>query len=82
MSTDRQRQTDKVRVAIIGVAIGIVASLTVGHALGAILFGVSPRDPIVLIVIGTATLAAAAVASVVPARAAVRMDVVRALRDL
>jgi predicted permease len=70
------------RVAIIGVAIGIVASLTVGHALGAILFGVSPRDPIVLIVIGTATLAAAAVASVVPARAAVRMDVVRALRDL
>jgi predicted permease len=70
------------RVAAIGIAIGVLSSLTIGHALGAILFGVSPRDPIVLTAIGSLMLCAAAVASFLPARAAVAIDVVRVLRDL
>jgi predicted permease len=70
------------RLAVMGVAIGLVASLTVGHALGAMLFGVSPRDPIVLASIGLVLLCTAIVASFLPARSAVRIDPVGALRDL
>jgi len=71
-----------VRSAALGVAIGLLASITVGHALGAMLFGVSPRDPIVLAGIGAVLLVAAVVASALPARSAMRIDPVRVLRDL
>jgi predicted permease len=68
------------RLAWMGVALGLVLALAVTGALGSILYGVAPRDPLVLGgVIALVTLVAAA-ASLIPARRATRLDPVRTLR--
>jgi ABC-type antimicrobial peptide transport system permease subunit len=63
-----------------GVAIGLPAAFIAGRFLQARLFGVAPYDPLV-IAAGLALLAcSAAVAALLPAARAARMDPVRALR--
>ncbi len=68
------------RVAALGVALGALLALAAGKALASLLYGVSPYDPLVLVAAATVLLAAAAVASWVPARRATRVDPVVALR--
>jgi predicted permease len=69
------------RLAGIGGAIGLVLAFAATSTLRAILFGVEPRDPIVFgsVIVVVATIVG--VASVVPARRAVGVDPVRALRE-
>jgi ABC-type antimicrobial peptide transport system permease subunit len=63
-----------------GLAAGIAIAAVAAPALSSLLFGVTPRDGTSL-AIGLATLAGAAlVANIVPARAAVRIDPLIALR--
>jgi predicted permease len=65
----------------LSVTLGIGLSLMVGQALAAILFQVSPADPVAL---GTATMvltAATLAACIVPARRAMRVDPITSLRD-
>ena len=63
-----------------GIAIGLPAAFLAGRALQARLFGVSPYDSLVISV-GLALLAgSAAIAALLPAGRAARMDPVRALR--
>ena len=67
-------------VTLVGVAIGMMAALLAGKAIAALLYGVSPHDPLVL---GTATLvllSVAALASYLPARRATKVDPMVALR--
>jgi predicted permease len=64
----------------IGVAVGLPAALATGRLLQSTLFGVGPRDPLVLGA-GLAVLTmATATAALLPARRAAGMDPVRALR--
>jgi predicted permease len=70
------------RLSALGVAIGVVVALTIGRALSTIVFGVSPRDPVILALTGAVLLAVAAIASAVPAWRATQIDPMRVLRDL
>src|SRR5947207_8130020 len=67
-------------VTLVGVAIGTMVALLAGKAIAALLYGVSPHDPLVL---GSATLvllSVAALASYLPARRATNVDPMVALR--
>ena len=69
-----------VRVAAIGAALGALVGIVVGRVLSSLLFGVSPRDPLVLFVALLVPIVVAAVASYLPARRASRVDPMVALR--
>ena len=66
--------------ASIGVAIGLAAALPTTRALESLLFGITPTDPLTLAVALTAVLAAAAIASAVPATRAAKLDPTTSLR--
>jgi putative ABC transport system permease protein len=65
---------------VIGVAVGTLSALGGGHALASLLFGVSPNDPQILSTTVLAFLAVAALASYLPARRALLVDPLEALR--
>ncbi len=64
-----------------GVLIGFVASLLVGRALGRMLYGLSPADPVSIAAAAVALVAVALVACYLPARWASRVDPLVALRE-
>jgi putative ABC transport system permease protein len=67
-------------IAAVGVAAGLGASLWLTQALQRYLYGVTPHDAITFGAVAVVLLAVAALASVVPARRAARVDPVRVLR--
>ena len=66
--------------AVIGLALGIAISLAVSRVLKAILFGLSPTDPLTFGIVPAVLLAAAILGCAVPARRALRVDPAIALR--
>ena len=68
------------RLAGIGLSIGLVGALALTRVLKTLLFGVSPTDPIVFGAIVSLLAAVAALASFLPARRAARIDPIVALR--
>lgn len=68
------------RLALVGVAIGTLASLGVGRVLSSMLYGVSPFDPIAYGVAAGLLLLVAAIANFAPAYTAARIDPLKALR--
>jgi putative ABC transport system permease protein len=68
-------------VALAGVAVGVAAALAGGRAIEALLFGVSPRDPVVFLATTLTLLLVALIACWVPARRAARLSPVDALRS-
>ena len=64
----------------IGLAVGLMASLALSNVLAAQLYGVAPRDPLVLGAVAVVLLATGALASAVPALRATRVAPVEALR--
>ncbi len=69
-----------IRVVLVGVAAGLVGSLAATRLLAGMLFGVSPLDPVTFAAVVAVLLAAAVLASFVPARRATRVDPMVALR--
>jgi len=69
-----------VRIAALGAGIGALAALVGGRVLSSLLYGVSSRDPLVLLGAALIPLVVAAAASYVPARRAAKVDPVVALR--
>jgi putative ABC transport system permease protein len=64
----------------IGLAIGLTASLAVNQLLKSMLVQVSPADPITLLVASGVLILAALLGCLIPARRAIRIDPVDALR--
>ncbi|MEP6473131.1 MAG: ABC transporter permease [Gemmatimonadota bacterium] len=69
------------RLTAVGIGIGVVIALAAGRALQALLYGVSVRDPIVLLTTAGVLLTAALLAGWLPARRATRVDPMVALRS-
>jgi putative ABC transport system permease protein len=68
-------------LALIGVAIGIAASIASSDVLKAFVWGISPLDPTTIGVVALVLIVVAVLASLVPAFRAVRLNPVTALRD-
>lgn len=68
------------RLALIGVACGLVAAFGLMHVISSLLFGVKAVDPVTYIVISAGLIATAALASYIPARRAAAVNPVEALR--
>jgi ABC-type antimicrobial peptide transport system permease subunit len=70
-----------VRVVALGVAIGTVLTLAAGKLIAAMLYDVTPADPVVLTGVGVSMLVVSAIATLVPAWRAAKVDPVVALRS-
>ena len=68
------------RLALIGVAAGVALSIAVMPLLSSQLYGVQPRDPMTLAGVPMALLIVAMLAALIPARRAMKVDPVQALR--
>jgi predicted permease len=68
------------KLAGIGVGVGCALTFALAQSLRGMLFGVAPTDPLVLTVVPVALLAIAALATVIPALRAARIDPLAALR--
>ena len=69
-----------ISLSLIGVAIGVIASLFLTKLMATLLFGVSATDPITFVAISVLLIGVTTLASVVPARRAMRVDPMVALR--
>jgi predicted permease len=67
-------------VALIGIVIGLAAALAGGRLIASVLYGVSPRDPMVFAMMAVTLQAVALTACWIPARRAARLDPTIALR--
>ena len=63
-----------------GLILGTMMGVATGRGLAGLLYGVSPYDPLTLVVVAVVVVLAALTASVVPARRAGRLDPMVALR--
>jgi putative ABC transport system permease protein len=68
------------KLAAAGVMLGLGAALASARVLATMLYGVTPHDPVTFAAIGAIVAAVAAAATYVPARRAMRVDPVVALR--
>jgi putative ABC transport system permease protein len=68
------------RLALIGVTIGIAGALVLTRFLSSLLYGVKPTDPLTFIAVSLILIAVALAACYIPARRAARVDPMVALR--
>ena len=71
---------DGLVLALIGVGCGVVAEFSSGRALSSFFFGIGTADPLTLASVAALLLIVAATASYIPARRALKVDPVIALR--
>ena len=67
-------------LSALGAVAGLVAAMALGRLMSSLLFGVSPMDPIAYVAAVVVTIAAAAIASYLPARRAATIDPIETLR--
>jgi len=72
---------ESLRLAVAGLALGALASLALGRLVSGLLFGVRPWDPLTFVGVAVVMAAAAAAASLVPARQVARVDPAAVLRQ-
>ena len=64
-----------------GLLAGVIGAVAASHGIRDLLFGVSPVEPSVFVVVSMLVMTTGALAAFIPARRAVRIDPMRALRD-
>jgi ABC-type antimicrobial peptide transport system permease subunit len=69
-----------VRLTLIGVAIGAVGALALSRLITSLLYGVTPTDPATFVAVPAVLSAVAVLASYAPARRAMRVDPLVAMR--
>jgi putative ABC transport system permease protein len=69
-------------LAAVGAGIGVIGALIVSHLMAGMLFGVSPNDPLTFTSITCVLVVVALAACYIPARRAMRVDPMVALRDV
>ena len=72
---------DGVRLAVIGVAIGVLGAYLLSRFVASLLYGVSPQDPRIFAAAAIALAAVAGAAAWIPALRATRVDPITALRE-
>lgn len=77
----RQVVGEGVRTVAVGVALGAVLAIAAGRLIAALLYGIAPSDPAVLGLVSATLLVVAALAALLPAWRAARVDPVTALRS-
>jgi putative ABC transport system permease protein len=73
--------SEGVRLAIAGVGLGTIAAFGLTRFLSSLLYEIHPRDSATFIVVSLLLLAAATIASLIPAMRATRIDPLTALRE-
>jgi len=71
---------ERLRLALMGVALGLAASFALTRLMSSMLLGVKPTDPSTFVMVTAALIGIALVACWIPARRATRVDPVVALR--
>lgn len=71
---------DGARMTLVGIIIGLVAALALTRLMSSMLFGVKPTDPVTFVAVAGLLCAIAMFACYVPARRAMRVDPIEALR--
>jgi len=69
-----------VRLAMLGLCIGVVAAIVVTRWMSSVLFDITPTDPLTFVAVAVVLVTVAFLASYVPARRAMRVDPMLALR--
>lgn len=72
---------EALRTAVLGVALGVALALATGRLVATLVYGVSPRDPVVLATVSLALLAVAGLAALLPALRGSRVDPATVLRS-
>ena len=68
------------RLALLGIAIGLTGAVWLTGAMRSLLFGVSPNDSLTFAIVSVLLLAVAVTATYIPARRATKVDPIMALR--
>jgi ABC-type antimicrobial peptide transport system permease subunit len=68
------------RIAAAGLALGLAGALLLTRVLAGLLYGVGPRDPLTFVAVPATLLLVALAACWIPARRAMRVDPLVALR--
>jgi putative ABC transport system permease protein len=73
--------TDGMKPILLGVVIGLAASLALSRLIASLIFGVRPTDPITFSAVSLILIAVGILANLLPAYRATRVEPVRTLRD-
>jgi putative ABC transport system permease protein len=71
---------DGLTVTVIGIALGLIASFALARSVSALLFHVSPHDPVVFLIVPALLSACALLGILIPSRRATRVSPIDALR--
>jgi putative ABC transport system permease protein len=72
--------SDGLRLVAVGIVLGLFGALTLTRLLEKLLFEVGPRDPVTFTIVPVALMIAAALACLLPARKAARLNPVETIR--